>query len=56
MEVNKTMYGNNDCVPDKLSENFLLISPGIQNHMNQQVVAPDPVIPQSYLTIINKQE
>jgi hypothetical protein len=48
MEVNKTMYGNNECVPDKLLENFLLSSPGIRNHMNQQVAAPDPVFPQSY--------
>jgi hypothetical protein len=56
MEVNKTMYGNNECVPDKLLENFLLSSPGIRNHMNGRVVAPDPVFPQSYRTIINKQE
>ncbi len=25
-----------------------LCSPGIRNHMNRQVVAPDPVFPQSY--------
>jgi hypothetical protein len=57
MEVNKTMYGNNKCVPDKLLENFLLSSPGIRNHMNQQVVALDHnVLPQSYRAIINKQE
>jgi hypothetical protein len=43
MEVNKTMYGNNECVPDKLLEIFLLSCPGIRNHMNWQVVAPDSV-------------
>ncbi len=37
-------------------EIFLLSSPGIRNHMNQQVGAPDPVFPQSYQTILNKQE
>ncbi len=35
---------------------FLLSCQGIENHMNCQVVAPDPVFPQSYRTIINKQE
>ncbi len=54
MEVNKTMYGNNECVPDKLLDIFLLSSPGIKNCMNWWVVAPDPVFPQSYQTIINK--
>ncbi len=34
MEVNKTMYGNNECVRDKILEIFLLSSPGIRNHMN----------------------
>jgi hypothetical protein len=29
MEVNQIMYGNNECVPDKLLEIFLLSSPGI---------------------------
>ncbi len=29
-EVNKTMYGNNECVPDKLLDTFLLSSPGIK--------------------------
>jgi hypothetical protein len=48
MEVNKTMYENNECVPDKLLDIFLLSSPGIRNHMNQRVGAPDPVFPQSY--------
>ncbi len=48
MEVNKTMYGNNECVPDKLLDIFLLNSPGIRNHMNRQVGAPDPVFPKSY--------
>jgi hypothetical protein len=56
MEVNKTIYGNNEDVPDKLLEIFLLSSPGIINHMNWQVHAPDPVFPQSYQTILNKQE
>jgi hypothetical protein len=48
MEVNKTMYGNNEDVPDKLLVIFLLSSPGIRNHMNWQVGAPDPVFSQSY--------
>jgi hypothetical protein len=48
MEVNKTIYGNNGYVPDKLLDIFLLSSPGIRNHMNRQVVAPDPELPQSY--------
>jgi hypothetical protein len=56
MEVNKTIYGNNEDVPDKLLEIFLLSSPGIRNHMNWQVRAPDLVFPQSYQTILNKQE
>ncbi len=56
MEVNKTIYGNNGYVPDQLLEIFLLSCPGIRNHTNRQVVAPDPVFPQSYRTIINKQE
>jgi hypothetical protein len=33
-----------------------LSCPGIRNHMNCQVVAPDPVFPQSYRTILKKQE
>jgi hypothetical protein len=33
LEVNKTMYGNNEDVPDKLLEIFFLRSPGIINHM-----------------------
>jgi hypothetical protein len=48
MEVNKTIYGNNEDVPDKLLDIFLLSSSGIRNHMNLQVGAPDPVFPQSY--------
>jgi hypothetical protein len=48
MEVNKTMYGNNEGVPEKLLVIFLLSSPGIRNHMNQQVGVPYPVFPQSY--------
>jgi hypothetical protein len=56
MEMNKTKYGNNGDVPDKLLDIFLLSCPGIGNHMNRQVVAPDPVFPQSYRTILNKQE
>ncbi len=54
--MNKTIYGNNEDVPDKLLDTFLLSSPGIRNHMNQQVGVPDPVFPQSYQTILNKQE
>ena len=56
MVVNKTIYGNNGDVPDKLLNMFLSSSPGIRNHMNRQVVAPDPVGPQSNWTILNKQE
>jgi len=56
MEVNKTMYGNNEDVSDKLLDIFLLSSPGIRNHMNRQEGALDPVFPQYYQTIINKQE
>jgi hypothetical protein len=56
VEVNKTMYGNNEDVSDKLLDIFLLRSPGIINHMIQQVGATDPVFPQSYQTILNKQE
>ncbi len=53
MEVNKTIYGNNGDVPDKYLDIFLLSCPGIGNHMNCQVVAPNPVFPQSYQTILN---
>jgi hypothetical protein len=56
MEVNKTIYGNNGDVPDILLNMFLLSCPEIRIQMNQQVVAPDPVFPQSYQTILNKQE
>ncbi len=35
---------------------FSLSCPGIGNHMNLQVVAPHPMFPQSYQTIINNQE
>ncbi len=56
MEVNTTIYGNNGDVPDILLNMFLLSSPGIRNHMNLQVVAPDPLFQQSYQTILNKQE
>jgi hypothetical protein len=48
MVVNKTIYGNNGDVPDKLLNMFRWSSPGIRNHMNRQVVAPDPESPQSY--------
>ncbi len=48
MVVNKTTYANNGDVPDKLLNMFLSSSPRIRNHMNQQVVAPDPEFPQSY--------
>jgi hypothetical protein len=50
------MYGNNGDVPDILLNMFLLSSPGIGNHMYRPVVAPDPEFPQSYRTILNKQE
>ncbi len=56
MEVNKIIYGNSGDVPDILLNMFLSSSPGIRNHMNRQVVAPDPEFPQSYQTILNKQE
>jgi hypothetical protein len=56
MEVNKTMYGNNEDIPDTILDIFILSSPGIRNHMNLRVVAPDPVFPQSYQTILNEQE
>ncbi len=56
MVVNKTIHGNNGDVPDILLNMFLLSSPGIRNHMNWQVIAPDPVFPQSYRTILNNQE
>jgi hypothetical protein len=55
MVVNKTIYENNGDVSDKLLNMFLLSSPGIRNHMNRQVVAPDPEFPQYYQTILNKQ-
>jgi hypothetical protein len=56
VEVNKTMYGNNDDVPRKLMDIFLLGSPRIINHMIRQGGFTDPVFPQSYQTILNKQE
>jgi hypothetical protein len=56
VEVNKTMYGNNEDVPAKLLDLFLLRSLGIINQMIQQVGATDPVFPQSYRTILNKRE
>ncbi len=56
MVVNKTIYGNNGDVPDKLLNMFLSSNPGIRNHMYQWVVAPDPEFPQSYRTILNKLE
>ncbi len=42
MVVNKTIYGNIGDVSDKLLNMFLSSSPGIRNHMNQRVFAPDP--------------
>jgi hypothetical protein len=48
MVVKKTIYGNNGDVPDKLLNMFRLSSPGIRNHMNRQMVAPDPEFPKSY--------
>jgi hypothetical protein len=56
VEVNKTMYGNNEGVPRKLMDIFLLGSPGIINHMIQRGGFTGPVFPQSYPTILNKQE
>ncbi len=56
MEVNKTIYRNNGYVRDKPLDIFFLSCPGIRNHMNRQVITPDQVFPQSYLTILNKQE
>jgi hypothetical protein len=56
MVVNKTIHGNSGDVPDILLNMFLTSSLGIRNHMNLQVGAPDPVFPQSYRTIFNKQE
>jgi hypothetical protein len=56
VEVNKTMYGYNEDVPVKLLNIFLLSSPGIRNHMIQQVGATNSVFPQSYQTILNKRD
>ncbi len=56
MVVNKTTYGNNGDVPDILLKMFLSSSSGIRNHMNWQVIAPDPELPQSNRTILNKQK
>jgi hypothetical protein len=56
VEVNKTMYGNNEDVPDKPLDIFLLRSPGIINQIIQQVGATDPVFSQSYQAIIYKPE
>ena len=56
MVVNKTIYGNNGDVLYILLDMFLSSSPGIRNHMKMQVVDPDPGFPQSYQTILNKQE
>jgi hypothetical protein len=50
------MYRNNEDVPDKPLDIFLLSSPGVRYHMIQQVGATDLVFPQSYQTILNKQE
>jgi hypothetical protein len=66
MVGNKTIHGNNGDVPAIFLNMFLSSSPGIRNHMNLQVGAPDPVIqrggltdplfPQSYWIILYKQE
>jgi hypothetical protein len=56
VEVNKTMYGNNEDVPRKLMDIFLLGSPGIINHMIWQGGFTNAVFPQSHQTILNKQE
>ncbi len=54
VEVNKTVYRNNEDVPNKLMDFFLLSSPEIINHMIQQGGATDPVFPQFYQAILNK--
>jgi hypothetical protein len=56
VEVNKTMYENNEDVPRKHMDIFLLGSPGIINHMIRGGGFTDPVFPQSYQTILNIQE
>ncbi len=56
LEVNNTMYGNYEDVPDKLMDIFLLRTPGLINHMIRQVGDTDPVFTQLYRTIINKHE
>ncbi len=43
-------------VPEKLLAIILLSNTGKINHMIRQVGATDPVFPQSYRTILNKQE
>jgi hypothetical protein len=45
MIVNRTVYGNNRDVPDIFLNMFLSSSPGIRNHMNRQVGAPDLEFP-----------
>ncbi len=49
-------FGQSVCPQETGDLQFLSSSPGIRNHMNRQVVAPDPMFPQSYQTILNKQE
>ncbi len=56
VEVNKILYGNNEDIPKKLMDIFLLGSPGIINHMILQGGFTDPLFTQSYQTILNKQE
>jgi hypothetical protein len=56
LEENKTMYGSNEDIPRKLMDIFLLGSPGIINHMIWCGRFTDPVFPQYYRTILNKQE
>ncbi len=48
VEINKTMYGNNEDVPEKYLVIFLFSSLRMINHMIWQVGATDPVFPQSY--------
>ncbi len=50
MVVNKTIYVNNGDVPDILLNRFLMSTPGIRNHMNLRVGAPDPVFPRGGFT------
>ncbi len=45
MIVNKTLYENNGDVPDIFLNMFISSSPGIRNHTNRQVGAPNSEFP-----------